>query len=251
MDDETKKFIEDTVANAVAANNDPDKDNKEGFQILTYAQYAFLGLAGATFMFLMVYGIYHADDLANFEMTRGLISYLFVVATVAIAIMLLLTAILTRPDVLDKRFAVGKEVLTVMVGLLGAIIGFYFGAGNTGNSQQTIRAASVVISPKSLKPDSKDQTVTISTALVGGVAPYSYTVKSDDAKLLKVPSELKTTENGEISFEATVMAGASGDIGFQIDGKDSKGTAFNVNKDGKYKVKIGATTTTTSPAPTP
>jgi hypothetical protein len=73
-----------------------------------------------------------ANDRDDFA--RGLITVLFSTGTVAIAFILTITAIFSNTaDAGSKeRFDRGKEVFTVMIGIFGTIMGFYFGSVQTG-----------------------------------------------------------------------------------------------------------------------
>lgn len=81
--------------------------------------------------------------LADKEFARGLITFLFTVTTVGIALILAVATLLSTssPDD-DKRFDRGKQVLTVLIGVLGTIVGFYFGADTKG-SQQAARPLTI------------------------------------------------------------------------------------------------------------
>lgn len=72
-------------------------------------------------------------ELAKPEQARGLITFLFAVATVGIALVIVLAVFLstgTKEDVAE-RFRMGKDILAVLIGVFGTIIGFYFGTGLT------------------------------------------------------------------------------------------------------------------------
>jgi hypothetical protein len=68
--------------------------------------------------------------LATLEASRSLITFLFGVTTVCISLIVVLTALL-GPDQKEERavrFQQGKDILTVLIGVFGTIIGFYFGS---------------------------------------------------------------------------------------------------------------------------
>jgi hypothetical protein len=69
--------------------------------------------------------------LAHTETARGLITFLVAVSTVGIALILIVSLALEPlargRDVVKERFGFSKEVLTSLIGILGTIIGFYFG----------------------------------------------------------------------------------------------------------------------------
>ena len=66
------------------------------------------------------------DRLADPAVARGLITLLFSVGTIWVIIQLAAYAISYSSS--DEQFQRGKDVLTVLVGIFGTIIGFYFGA---------------------------------------------------------------------------------------------------------------------------
>ena len=72
-------------------------------------------------------------DLAKPEQARGLITFLFAVATVGIALVIVLAVFLSTGNKEDvaERFRMGKDILAVLIGVFGTIIGFYFGTGLT------------------------------------------------------------------------------------------------------------------------
>jgi hypothetical protein len=67
--------------------------------------------------------------LASKEVARGLITFLIAISTVGIAIILSIsTIVLSEGDEGDKRFDRGKQILSILIGVLGTIVGFYFGS---------------------------------------------------------------------------------------------------------------------------
>lgn len=90
------------------------------------------------------------------NVARGLITFLVAIVTVAIAIILTLSAVMSSSNDYKERFALGKEVLTIFIGVLGTIVGFYFGSAqiekaaanqdnanitNTSNSNTNLNSA--------------------------------------------------------------------------------------------------------------
>jgi hypothetical protein len=66
---------------------------------------------------------------------RGLITTLIAIVTVAIAIILTLSVVLSSASDYKERFALGKEILTILIGVLGTIVGFYFGSAPIDNNK--------------------------------------------------------------------------------------------------------------------
>ena len=131
---------------------------------LTVFQYLLIGVVTLAFVGVVIFGAYKlqvfstdvnliksADDGA-----RILITFLVAVATVAIAFLAILTAMVIREY--KERFALAKEVLTLLVGILGTIVGFYF--GTAGNSIQNTNANANITANKTVDPSSNINTNT-------------------------------------------------------------------------------------------
>ena len=69
-------------------------------------------------------------ELAEPGKARGLITFLFAVATVGIALVIVLAVFLSTgsKEEVSERFQMGKDILAVLIGVFGTIIGFYFGS---------------------------------------------------------------------------------------------------------------------------
>src|SRR5205807_6375261 len=91
---------------------------------LTVSQYALICVVSLIFVYVLYHGISNAKDLADPDTARGLITFGFAVATIAIAMMMALTAMVTRDFV--NAIAVGQEVLAILVGVVDTIVGFFF-----------------------------------------------------------------------------------------------------------------------------
>jgi hypothetical protein len=73
-------------------------------------------------------------SLSNADIARGLIAFLIVVVTVGIALILVLSTVIS--DDAATRFDHGKQVLTAMLGILGTVAGFYFATLASKTTQQ-------------------------------------------------------------------------------------------------------------------
>ena len=122
---------------------------KEWLNQLTVAQVLF-GALSFLVLAIIVYALYHAGggflaSLQNLEIARGLITFLVVFTTVMISIILVLyiaTSTLQGQDVKD-RFGFGKEILTALIGILGTILGFYFGQSTSTSTALQVAPAYV------------------------------------------------------------------------------------------------------------
>ena len=69
------------------------------------------------------------NDIRDTEYARGFITVLFGVGTIGIALLVTLSAIFLTDANAKERFDRGKEVLSLLLGIFGTIIGFYYGTG--------------------------------------------------------------------------------------------------------------------------
>jgi hypothetical protein len=99
-----------------------------------YIPIGLFALLGFVVLGLIVYGITEKDQefltsLSKKEVARGLITFLIAITTVGIAMILAISTLVLAPgDDGDKRFDRGKQILSVLIGVLGTIVGFYFGS---------------------------------------------------------------------------------------------------------------------------
>ena len=102
--------------------------------------------------------------------------------TIGIALMLVLGALLLTGDDRKDRFAQGKEVLTILVGIFGTILGFYFGSEKSSkNTEPSLEVAPVLVARA---PDGR--LVSVGTSITGGRPPYTFSIAlKDGSSLLK------------------------------------------------------------------
>jgi hypothetical protein len=90
-------------------------------------------------------------SMAKADLARGLITYLFAVVTIGIAVALVLSTLVgpEPTDVNDGRFQRGKEVLSLLLGVFGTIVGFYFGSESSSSAKETpYQLSSIDIAPQ-------------------------------------------------------------------------------------------------------
>ena len=83
------------------------------------------------------------EQLADPGSARGLITFLVVMGTVVMGLLLLISSFRTVPGAAES-FTRGKEIFTILVGILGTIVGFYFGVGPDENQDDNAGAETVV-----------------------------------------------------------------------------------------------------------
>jgi hypothetical protein len=113
------------------------------------------------------------------EFARGLITYLFAVVTIGTAVVLVVSALTSHetPEH-DKRFTRGKEILSLLLGVFGTIVGFYFGSevASKPGGEEVINVVPIHLSATAVPSGGQ---FTLTTYISGGKAPYKYGVAFD------------------------------------------------------------------------
>jgi hypothetical protein len=118
----------------------------------------------------MAFGANGLKFFADTAYARGVITFAISIATIAIAFVLVYQAFFDTTT--DDRFRRGREVFTGFMGVLGTIVGFYFGSAG---------GAGALLSIAAIRLDGR----TVTTFVSGGVAPYRFTVSAGKQKSLQ------------------------------------------------------------------
>src|SRR5258708_17466357 len=119
--------------------------------------------------------------MGQVEFARGLITYLFAVVTIGTAVVLVVSALTTEETPAhERRFERGKEILALLLGVFGTIVGFYFGSavstsGPAGESLITV--VPIHLSSTTVAPGAP---FNLTTYVTGGKAPYKFATGYDD-----------------------------------------------------------------------
>jgi len=135
--------------------------------------------------------------MGQVEFARGLITYLFAVVTIGTAVVLVVSALTSdATPANERRFERGKEILSLLLGVFGTIVGFYFGSevAAKGQTEETI----VKVAPLRLSAASvaSGADFSLTTYVSGGKAPYKYGIGFDKDE---IKPETPVDSNGWIS----------------------------------------------------
>ncbi len=142
-----------------------------GLQYVVFGGMAFLVLG------LLTAGVLTGgflEFLQSIPGARGLITFLIAIGTIAIAVILTLASVIMEAsdtDALKERLSKGKEILTVLVGVLGTIVGFYFASNAEGPVAGKMTVA-IVDAQKTVEAGADFSVLAMTT---GGEMPYDST----------------------------------------------------------------------------
>jgi hypothetical protein len=129
------------------------------------------------------------DKLSEPNFARGLITFIICLATIGLAFMLVCYAF---SESSDERFKRAREVFAGLLGILGTIVGFYFGSATT--AMAPIGLADIQINDRE-----------VVTYVTGGAPPYQGKITAtgtfDDSSAIKPPKEPTiVSQNGWITY---------------------------------------------------
>ena len=178
-------------------------------------------LAGVLF-----YGVFWSStflaSLGEIDQARGLITFLFAFGTIGIAIITSVSVIWMDVSEIDARITKAKDLLAILMGVLGTIVGFYF--GSAGGTPTKVAVAEVTLQPASTTPGSP---VTVSARVTGGAGPYRYDIIGADPTNKVAPANIsvldKVSATGELSAQLPVPKEVEGNLDVKVSVVDSKG----------------------------
>ena len=118
----------------------------------------FLALFGTIVGAAILYGLFISQDffrlMADFSQARGLITFLFAFSTIAIILLVAISTFWMPKDEVPVRFEKAKDLLTIIIGVLGTILGFYFGS-LAAPERQPASLPNLQAAPTSMIPEAR------------------------------------------------------------------------------------------------
>jgi hypothetical protein len=190
------------------------KETKFGYFVRTWpaiSSFA-IGALGVGLGIVIMWGLFSPHsivrELGNADLARGVITFIFAIGTIGIALLVALGALIGDHD--DTKLGRAKEVLTVLIGIFGTILGFYFGTAANGNAQK-LEIAEMKIADKQ-----------VMTHVTGGTPPYRFSITSSENEFK--PMKDQVSSDGWIT-PMLDNAPKTGKITVDVsDSRDVKGT---------------------------
>jgi hypothetical protein len=128
------------------------------------------------------------NNLARVDFARGLITYLFAVGTIGVIIIVIIATLLgsASPDDKIKR---AKDVLSILIGIFGTIVGYYF--GSQFNGVESLPTSALQIAPIQIQDSlNSGAEFNLKTIIDGGEPPYSYWITLESISVKGETTEL-------------------------------------------------------------
>lgn len=110
--------------------------------------------------------------LGNNDTARGLITFLIAFVTAMIAVILVLSYIISDDvENLPKRADLGKQIFTALVGILGTVIGYYYGVSKPATPTPTITTQILGDATKGMAYTAKLEAIGVTSPLTWSVTP--------------------------------------------------------------------------------
>ena len=141
-------------------------------------------------------------SMGTTQYARGLITYLFAVVTIGTAVVIILAGLMgpDNPET-EKRFQRGKEILSLLLGVFGTIVGYYFGADAGTQRALILQVSPIHVAPMAGKPGY----VTVEAFVAAGSPPYSYGLGVDSGA---IPANKPVPEDGWIVAQFQIGSAA-------------------------------------------
>jgi hypothetical protein len=137
-------------------------------------------------------------SLAQVDQARGLITFLVAICAVAVILLTAINIFWGNNAGFDERFKAAKDLVTLVVGVLGTILGFYFGSVSSDHLLQLS-----FDKPASYSAVIASSKIPVTATAKNGVAPFNFDLLVLDEKgdLVSKDAENKQSDKAFITQE--------------------------------------------------
>jgi hypothetical protein len=129
----------------------------------------------------VLYGIFKegfVDNLSDIAYARGLITFLVAMCSISVIMLVVCSTYWMSQQDLEQRYGRAKDLMTLVIGILGTILGFYYGSSESGSAATN----KIEISDLSVSSPvaTNDRPIRLTAKVSNGDGPYSWEVRFFD-----------------------------------------------------------------------
>ncbi len=187
-------------------------------------------------MFLLAMAIFGWDrgkvllTMAQPEFARGLITYLFTIVTIGTAVVLIISGLTGGSK---EQFDRGKEILGLLLGVFGTMVGFYFGS-EASHVRLRLSLTPPLLSATEIVTGER---LTVTAMVQGGAPPYRLGISTGE----NPPGTYDQAPRGDGWIVSTI-------VGPEVS-KETAGTIWIAVQDGNGDLATAKSTFTEKPRP--
>jgi hypothetical protein len=141
------------------------------------------------------------SSLAQVDQARGLITFLVAVCAVAVILLTAINIFWGGDAQFSERFTAAKDLVTLVVGVLGTILGFYFGTLTTDRLLQLS-----FDSPASYSVVASGSDINVRATARNGASPYNFDLLVVDAEGKPVSKSVDNKQSDNSSIREDIKA---------------------------------------------
>jgi hypothetical protein len=180
-------------------------------------------------------GLNLRKEFYNIEFARGVITFLFAIGTIGSALIIILSIFTSERSLEEskERFYRAKEILTILIGILGAIVGYYFGTNDNQLETKPVELSEIQITAKEITPG---KPFNIISSAKGGIPPYTYSIYLEQGDAMT--RIVKGQKTDQLIVQEITIPSLDVEQVISIDVRDAKGTLSELNKKITHKASV-------------